>query len=95
MKHENVYELFDQVAARFNGNIALARGTKSITYGELLQRANKLANFLISAGASKGSLVAFLLEDSIQAITTIIATLKAGCVFVPLQPTFRQTDLPE
>ena len=86
MKHENVYELFDQVAAKFSGNIALARGTETITYGELLQRSNKLANYLISSGASKGSLVAFLLEDPIQAVTTIIATLKAGCVFVPLEP---------
>src|SRR5438477_2112758 len=90
MKHENVYELFDRTARKFGANIAISRGGQTITYGELQMQANRFASFLNSSGASKGALVAFVLQDSIQAIATIIGALKAGCVFVPIEP-----ELPE
>lgn len=86
MKFESVQELFGQAAAKFKNNVAIERLNDRVTYGELEESSNRLANYLISTGIDKGSIVAILADDSIEVTTAIIATLKAGCVFVPLDP---------
>lgn len=90
MNQGRVHELFSKVAARMGEAVAADYGNRRIQYRELEVRSNNLANFLIASGASKGSIVAILAEDGIEILIAIIATLKAGCVFVPLDP-----DLPE
>ncbi|HEY9281900.1 MAG TPA: AMP-binding protein, partial [Pyrinomonadaceae bacterium] len=90
MKHENVYQLFDRRAEELPDHPALARAGAGVTYRELRERTNRLANFLIASGVEKGSVVAVLTRDTAQAITAVVAVLKAGGVFVPLDP-----DIPE
>ena len=86
MKEANVQELFTRAAERFGDLIAAEHGDTSLTYRELEERSNRLANFLLARGASKGSLVGILSDDSLAIITAIIAVLKANCVFAPLDP---------
>jgi amino acid adenylation domain-containing protein len=86
MKFESVQELFSQAAGKFKDNVAIERLPDRLTYGELEESSNRLANYLISIGVAKGSIVAILADDSIEVTTAIIATLKAGCVFLPLDP---------
>jgi amino acid adenylation domain-containing protein len=86
MSHESVTLLFDKAAARAPGRIALSCGGLDLTYAELRGAADRLARRLLSAGAGKGSVVAILLDDTVAAITSIIAVLKASAVFVPLDP---------
>ena len=93
MNRQSIIELFDQSAERFRGRLALERSQERVTYGELADRSNSLANFLISQGTAKGSIIAILVEDTIELITSIIGILKAGCVFVPLEPRIPETRL--
>lgn len=86
MKRENIHDLFSQAADRFSANVAIDCVDKCLTYSELENRSNNLANFLVASGASKGSIVAILADDSIEVIAAVIGILKAGCVFVPLDP---------
>ena len=86
MKHKPVQHLFDRMAQSMPEQVAISCGDTRITYRELQQRTNKLAHLLLSGGAKKGSIVAVLLDDKVDAITSIIAVLKAGCVFVPFDP---------
>ena len=79
MKHESVQHLFDQMAQSTPEQVAISCGDTRITYGELQQRTDKLAHLLLSGGAKKGSIVAILLDNKVDAITSIIAVLKAGC----------------
>jgi amino acid adenylation domain-containing protein len=76
--------MFSDIAERFEKKIALDRAGIHLTYGELERSSNNLANFLISLGATRGSIVAIMTTEPFQVITSIIAILKAGCVFVPL-----------
>ena len=85
-----IIELFDKNVLQFPTKTAITCGEQQLTYAELGQRANRLANFLMSHGAKAGTLVAVYSDDSINLITAIIATLKAGAAFVPLD-----TRLPE
>ncbi|HEU4508572.1 MAG TPA: amino acid adenylation domain-containing protein [Pyrinomonadaceae bacterium] len=90
VEQASVIELFDKNVAQFPTKTAITCGEQQLTYSELAQRANRLANFLISHGATAGTLVAVYSDDSINLITAILATLKAGATFVPLD-----TRLPE
>ena len=84
MKHEPVQYLFDRMAQSMPEQIAISCGDTRISYRELQRRTDKLAHLLLSGGARKKSIVAILLDNKVDAITSIIAVLKAGAVFVPL-----------
>ena len=82
---ENTYiqNLFSNNAAKFSDRIAISCGLEQYTYGEIEQQSNQLANFLITQGALKGTLVGICSQNSAEIIIAIIGILKAGCVFVP------------
>jgi non-ribosomal peptide synthetase component F len=84
MAYKGIQELFDEAAERFPQNLAVVRGEERLTYAELRRRTDSLAHSLRAAGSEKGAVVAILLENPVAAITVIIATLKAGAAFVPL-----------
>jgi len=62
-----------------------ARG-KSITYGELDQRSNQLAHFLRERGIQKGDRVGLFFPKCVESIVSMLGVLKAGGVYVPLDP---------
>jgi len=93
MNRQSIIELFDQSAERFRGRLAIECAQQRVTYGELADCSTSLANYLISQGAAKGSIIAILTEDAIEVITSIIGILKAGCVFVPLEPRIPESRL--
>jgi amino acid adenylation domain-containing protein len=86
MKHESVQRIFDRMAEKAPEQVAISCGDTRITYGELKRRTDKLSHLLLSGGAKKDTIVAILLDSKIDAITSIIAVLKAGAVFVPFDP---------
>jgi amino acid adenylation domain-containing protein len=59
-------------------------GNQVITYAELEQRSNQLANLLREGGCQKGDRVCILMPKSPEAILGMIGTLKAGCMHVPI-----------
>src|SRR5690242_20643379 len=86
MEHENVHSFVSWIASGFPGNIAIAAGARRVSYRELEERSNSLANFLLAKGASAGAPVAILTTDRVQILISILGILKARCVFAPLDP---------
>ncbi len=84
MKNGNIQELFAYTAENYSDSTALEFRGRHVSYRELSESANALANFLISEGTPKGSVVAVFAQSPLNVITAIIACLKAGCIFVPL-----------
>lgn len=68
--------------------IAIVAGGKSIRYDELNARANDLAWRLIGAGAGPETLIGIYLDRSIHMVVALLATLKSGAGYVPLDPGF-------
>jgi amino acid adenylation domain-containing protein len=68
--------------------IALAFEEHSMTYQELNQKANQLANLLRSKGVKPDSLVPICLERSLEMIVGILGILKAGGAYVPIDPLY-------
>ena len=93
MSNESVQELFSRAAAEFGPAVAIERGERQLTYAELERESNRLANFLLAGGARQGTMVGLFNEDPLRIITGILGVLKAGAVFVPLDPTFPEGRL--
>lgn len=72
------------------GTKSPTHGTKSLTYGELNARANRLARLLRSRGAGPDTRVAVVLERSAGLVVAILATLKVGAAYVPVDPGYPQ-----
>jgi amino acid adenylation domain-containing protein len=83
-----VASLFEEVAARYPENIAVIFGNSQLTYSELNARANRLAHRMLRAGVGSGSLVGCCLERSQELIIALLAILKTGAAYVPLDPAY-------
>ncbi|ORB65973.1 non-ribosomal peptide synthetase, partial [Mycolicibacterium tusciae] len=80
----SIPEAFARQAARTPDVLALTFGGRSMTYRELDQAANRLAHMLTERGAAAGQSVALLLERSADAIVAILAVLKTGAAYLPI-----------
>jgi len=81
-----VHGAFERWCASTPDAPALVCGGQSLTYAELDRRANQFARFLHGRGVTAGSLVALLLDRSVDAVVALLGTLKAGAAYVPLDP---------
>ncbi|HTI25432.1 MAG TPA: condensation domain-containing protein, partial [Kutzneria sp.] len=77
-------ELFAAQVARTPEATALVFGDESLTYAELDARATKLAQGLIARGAGPERVVAIALPRSVELVTAILAVLKTGAAYLPL-----------
>lgn len=93
MKFEPIHQWFSRTAETFSDETAIYSASKRVTYSELETESNRLANFLLSSGIVKGSAVMILAEQSVNVMTAILGILKAGCVFVPLDPNIPEKRL--
>src|SRR5262249_50783125 len=83
-----VHELFAQQAEHTPGAVAVVFEETQLSYHELNERANKLAHRLRTLGVGPEQIVGVMLERSIEMIVGILATLKAGGAYMPLDPTY-------
>lgn len=83
----SVHRLFEAHAERRPAAPAIQSGSRILTYGELDERSNQLARHLRRRGVQTGNLVGLILDRSPDAVVAILAILKAGAAYVPLDPT--------
>ena len=81
-----VPQLFEVQVERTPKATALVFGEESLSYQELNARANRLAEYLRREGVGVGSRVALCMDRSLEMIIGMLAILKAGGVYVPLDP---------
>ena len=78
--------LFAAQVARTPEAVALTFEGRSMTYRELEEAANRLAHLLAGQGAGPGACVALLLSRSAEAVVAILAVLKTGAAYLPIDP---------
>ncbi|TJZ73378.1 amino acid adenylation domain-containing protein, partial [Rhodococcus oryzae] len=81
-------DLFDATAAGHGDAVALRFADDSISYRELDERANRLARKLISCGVGPESLVAVALPRSSELVIALLAVVKAGGGYLPVDPNY-------
>ena len=57
---------------------------QELRYEDLNNKANQLAHLLIDRGVTPGAIVGFMLEKSIDVVVTILAIVKTGCIYLPI-----------
>jgi amino acid adenylation domain-containing protein len=83
-----VHELFEEQAARTPQAVAVMYEEERLSYQELNQKANQLANYLGKLTVGPGVLVGICMHRSLEMIIGILGTLKAGAAYVPLDPAY-------
>ncbi|WP_261875877.1 condensation domain-containing protein, partial [Mycobacterium marinum] len=85
--------LFGEQVARVGDAVAVSFGDRSLTYRELDEASNRLAQLLVGRGVGAGQCVALVMPRSIEAITAIVGILKSGAAYVPIDPAVPDTRL--
>jgi amino acid adenylation domain-containing protein/non-ribosomal peptide synthase protein (TIGR01720 family) len=83
-----VHELFEEQAGRTPDAVAVEFEEQRLSYAELDRKANRLAHRLMVMGAGPDVLVATCMRRSPEMIIGLLATLKAGSAYVPLDPDY-------
>jgi amino acid adenylation domain-containing protein/non-ribosomal peptide synthase protein (TIGR01720 family) len=85
-KSLSIPALFAVQVARDPEAVAVSWGNRSWTYREVDEAANRLAHLLTAQGMGAGQCVALLLSRSAEAIVAILAVMKTGAAYVPIDP---------
>ncbi|MEC2134528.1 non-ribosomal peptide synthetase DhbF [Bacillus subtilis] len=86
--HACLPEQFEKQAALRPDAIAVVYENQALNYAELNERANRLARMLISEGVGPGQFVALALPRSLEMAVGLLAVLKAGAAYLPLDPDY-------
>lgn len=92
--NENLYALFEARFPEDPSAVCLsASDGRQVTYSELDAQAGRVANLLHSLGAQPGDRVAAQVEKSVEAVFLYLGCIRAGCVFLPLNPAYQSGEL--
>lgn len=83
-----IHELFEQRVKKSANKIALICDNNEMTYNELNRRANYLARKLQQEGIRSGMFVGIFMEKSFDMVISLMAILKVGAAYVPLDPEY-------
>uniref|UniRef100_UPI00261FE8C5 non-ribosomal peptide synthetase n=1 Tax=Pseudomonas sp. TaxID=306 RepID=UPI00261FE8C5 len=90
---QGVHRLFEAQAAAQPERQALALDGQALGYGELNRQANRLAHCLIAQGIGPQALVGIAVERSFAMVVSLLAVLKTGAAYVPLDPEYPRERL--
>ncbi|MFC8721991.1 non-ribosomal peptide synthetase [Kitasatospora sp. NPDC057198] len=83
-----VHAAFARIAAERPGATALSDTTRELTYAQLDEAATRMSAALAERGAGPGTFVGVCLERDADLVTTLLAVLKTGAAYVPMDPRY-------
>ncbi len=88
-KDKTIHQLFEEQVEKTPDNIAVVYEDKRLTYKELNERANQLARLLRNKGIGTDSIVAIMVERSLEMAVGVLGILKAGGAYLPIDPDYK------
>lgn len=85
-KEKTIKSLFEDQMKRYSENLALVFGSEELTYEEVNNRANRMARMLRSKGVGPEKVVGIIAQRSIETIIGVLAIVKAGGAYLPIDP---------
>ena len=89
-KTETLSMLIEKQALKTPDRVALVFEDKEMTYKELNEKSNSLANYLRNHGVQPNDIVGIMVNRSFEMIISILAVLKAGGAYIPIDPEYPQ-----
>lgn len=93
LREATIAELFMQQASRTPDAVALIVRDRRLTYRALDERSGRLAAHLMDLGVAPETLIGVAMERTEFLVITLLAVLKAGCAYVPLDPSYPKDRL--
>ena len=88
-KDKTIVDLFEEQVRKTPNNIAVVFENQKLTYKELNEKANSLARYLINEkNIKRNNIVLILLNRSLEMMISILAVLKSGAAYLPIDPTY-------
>ena len=88
-KNKTIVELFEEQVIQTPDNIAIVFEDQKLTYKELNEKANSLAHFLrFEKNITRNEFVGIMVNRSLEMIISILAVLKSGAAYIPIDPTY-------
>ncbi|MBD3316818.1 MAG: amino acid adenylation domain-containing protein, partial [Chitinivibrionales bacterium] len=88
-----LHQLVESQVQKTPYNKAVIFGETSLTYKEFDNACNRVAHRLIRWNAKKGDIVGVCMDRSVEMVIALVSTLKAGCAYLPLDPTYPEERL--
>lgn len=85
---KTIVDLFEEQVIKTPGNVAIRWRNEETSYRALNAQVNKLANYLIDAGVKNNDTIGVLVTRSPNLIIALLAILKAGATYVPIDPEY-------
>ncbi|RAP29427.1 Bacitracin synthetase 3 (BA3) [Brevibacillus laterosporus] len=85
---KTIYELFEEQVAKTPHQLAAVCLEEQITYQELNETSNQLAHLLREKGVTVDSVVSIMVEHSLELVVGILAILKSGATYLPIDPDY-------
>lgn len=82
----SVQDAFEKIVHKYPDKAAIIEGEKILTYQQFNCRINKLTYYFEKQGITKGKRVVLIAEHCIDSVVTILALLKLGAIYVPVDP---------
>ncbi len=89
-RDKTITQLFEEQVEKTPDNIAVVFEDQKLTYRELNQRANSLACYLRENGIERNNIVGIMVNRSLEMIVSILAVLKSGACYIPIDPEYPQ-----
>ncbi|MGN1299484.1 MAG: amino acid adenylation domain-containing protein [Candidatus Scatovivens sp.] len=89
-KDKTISQLFEEQVEKTPNNIAVVFEDQKLTYTELNEKANQLANYLRNNRIGRNDIVGIMVNRSLEMIIAILAVLKAGGTYIPIDPEYPQ-----
>jgi amino acid adenylation domain-containing protein len=93
LEFSSINELLENTYRRYPASMAVTFHELSITYGELKAKVHQLASKLRSEGVKTADLIAVSMDRSLEMLISLLAILRAGAVYIPLDPSYPKDRL--
>lgn len=93
IQEKTIHQLFEDQVLLNPFKVALVHETQKLTYLELNQRSNQLAHYLQQIEINPGTLIGISVKRTFEMIIGLLGILKAGCAYVPLDPSYPEERL--
>jgi amino acid adenylation domain-containing protein len=87
-RQDCIHDAFERQARQKPDDVAVIASGRELTFGEINARANRLARFLRARGVGAGTFVGICLKRSEEMIVSVLAVLKSGGAYIPLDPAY-------
>ncbi|MCP4150737.1 MAG: AMP-binding protein, partial [bacterium] len=85
---QTLNRIFEEQVEKNSAKIAVEYEGETITYGELNEKANQMAHYLIEKGHTPGTITAVITERTIGMVVAILGIIKAGGAYLPIDPNY-------